>query len=249
MLRRMRWAALLLMPLALIASPVNVAAAEPTTYAYFGDGYVVTTVVHPDGRREITIGDLVAGAKTPTPPAGVIIAEPGDCDIEGAWADEHRCGTNRFRWLGWHPTIFVVDYSGANWPVYEAAVVWNQSTVLNVGYRGPYWSGCYDGHYCLSVYSDDYEKKCGVAEPNTWVGCTHMVTNGDIYYDWGTIELDDSNSASYHLNQGTACHEIGHGLGLDHNLFTSSCVYYQRLPDRSIYPANGDFLMLESIYY
>jgi hypothetical protein len=64
------------------------------------------------------------------------------------------------------------------------------------------------------------------------------------------IKLNDSTIASgnVHWHRETTCHEMGHALGLDHNLFQSSCLYFQHTSSRSDIPGNGDWRMLESIY-
>jgi predicted Zn-dependent protease len=39
-----------------------------------------------------------------------------------------------------------------------------------------------------------------------------------------TVELNDSYAGSYSQHLGTACHELGHALGLDHAPRQSSCM-------------------------
>ncbi len=170
--------------------------------------------------------------------------EPVDCNIQGAYALYRLCGINRYHWGGTHPAVYFLDHTGAQWPVYEAVVKWNESTAIDSGYR--FSTSCPSSAHCVDVYDRDYGA-------TGWVGQTNFAFNG-LTITYATISLNDHQASGYipagdaHWHRETSCHEEGHALGLDHNLFTTSCLYFQHTSSRSQYPGPGDWLMLDSIY-
>ncbi|GIH02314.1 hypothetical protein Rhe02_03810 [Rhizocola hellebori] len=241
----------LLMPLCLIVSGALAGqsyAAQSVTAVYYSQGHAITVVTKSDGTSHVFVATLADGAKTPPAAgSGAVIMEPVECSIGGAYAHGQLCGVNRVRWSGWHPTIYFIDYTGADWPVYEAAVVWNQSTALNVGYRGP-WACPGPGYNCVDVNALNYYDDCGPsAPPNTWVGCTDYTISGLTIVD-ANIRIDTGFTSNLANNQKVTCHEMGHALGLDHNVWNDSCLYYAPRMSTTVNPNWGDFAMLEDIY-
>lgn len=254
----------LILALALALVPALGASAVQTGSAaqvIFREGvHVVSERRLPSGGYEYQYAELAsqatAGAKGSeqvhadgdhvTHSGSALLSEPVDCNIQGAYAWGRLCGINRVHWSGTHPVVYFIDYSGAAWPTYEAVVQWNQSTALDAGYRTSA-SICTGATHCVGVFSAAYTYQC--AGITNWVGCTHLFTDANRNITNSTyIDLNDRYSGTYAQNQITTCHEEGHALGLDHNLFTTSCLYFERDPGVSKYPANGDYLMLDSIY-
>lgn len=170
-------------------------------------------------------------------------ATEADCSIQGSYALQQRCGTNRIHWTGSHPVVYFLDHTSSQWPVYSAASVWNQSTSIDVGYRW-YTNGCPGGAHCVHVY-DAYYGATG------WTGATSYTYNTNtLAFVEGSVvsKFNDTYSYSSKELQQTACHELGHALALGHNLYTSSCLYFETTDSASRYPADGDFSMLASIY-
>ena len=256
---RIRLTLAALASLSLLAAPVPASAAP----AGHDDGDVVAEQVNADGTINVTIwspapgvsakelyGQLkarnIAGLRDPAQSRRGARAEPVDCNIQGAYAWARLCGTQRYHWSGSHPVIYFVDHSSGAWPVYEAAVQWNKSTALDVGYRAPLVV-CPSGGFCAYVRSGSYTDKC--SSSTSWVGCTSLGLNSATrLIESATIRLNDRFSSTYAANQIVTCHELGHALGLDHNLYTTSCMYWQRTSNGSRFPHTGDYLMLESVY-
>ena len=175
------------------------------------------------------------------PDAAAVQVVPGDCGIQGAYALERRCGSDRLHWgNGPHPVVMFIDYTSAAWPVYDSVVKWNQSTALDSGYRW-YTKGC-NSVNCAYVHNGSYGA-------NGWNGHTSVNHSGldprvilSAY-----IQLNDSYGLSTTEHRMVTCHELGHALGLDHNDYTSSCLFWYAQAGTTV-PNTGDFLMLDSIY-
>ncbi|GIH04264.1 hypothetical protein Rhe02_23310 [Rhizocola hellebori] len=185
------------------------------------------------------------GLIAPTATAnGVIAPAEVDCSIQGAYAYLRLCGINRYHWGGTHPAVYFLDHTGAQWPVYESVVKWNESIAIDSGYRFSY--SCPSSAHCVDVYNQDYGDI-------GWVGQASYTHNG-LTRTAAVVKLNDYTGAGYipsgdaHWHRETSCHELGHALGLAHNLFETSCLYHQHTANRSIYPGPGDWLMLDSIY-
>jgi hypothetical protein len=259
---RARWRNTLLVALVSLASspllalPASAAPVDPD------GGDVVAERVDADGTIRVTIWTPAPGVSATTlyrelkahntvglrDPAsrGRRLAEPVDCNIQGAYAWARQCGTQQYHWSGTHPTIYFHDYTNSQWPVYEAAVVWNQSTALNVGYASR-TASCPAGLPCVSVQQGGFNDDC--AGTTKWVGCTKLGLDATTrLITTAAVRLNDLYASTYARNQMPVCHELGHALGLDHNLFKTSCMYGAADADVARTPHTGDFLMLESIY-
>ncbi|HCT75590.1 MAG TPA: hypothetical protein DGT23_03145 [Micromonosporaceae bacterium] len=140
------------------------------------------------------------------------------------------------------PIIDFVDHSGASWPVGRAVTKWNETSGIDSIYR-PKSSGC-DGApaHCVNVYSGNYGD-------NGWYGLTSRTLNSaGTYYTGASVKLNDYYGGSETEKWSSACHELGHVLGLDHNTSNTSCLYTPRSPSRSKYPNGNDFTLLERYY-
>jgi hypothetical protein len=137
----------------------------------------------------------------------------------------------------------MIDHTGSQWPVYSAAAVWNESVAMNVGYRW-YTNGCPNSN-CVDFWDKDYG--------NTgWVGETFSsyYTGSDLFVTGSVhVDLNDYYSLTGSQLQTAVCHEMGHSIGMDHNDYTSSCLYFQDDTYVSRYPNSDDFQMLADIYY
>ncbi|WP_344614245.1 matrixin family metalloprotease [Dactylosporangium salmoneum] len=138
------------------------------------------------------------------------------------------------------PVIDFVDGSGASWPVGRSVTKWNQTSGIDSIYRTS-TAGC-DGApaHCVHVYSYNYGD-------TGWTGNTSRTLNSaQTYYTQAVTELNDYYGGTEAQKWNTACHELGHVLGLDHNTSTTSCLYYARTSQQ--YPNSDDYSLLESYY-
>ena len=165
------------------------------------------------------------------------------CTINGAWALDQRCGTQRFHWAGTHPRVHIMDHTGPGWPVHTKADKWNTSPAIDTIYH---WYSQYNcTSNCVWVSDGNYGP--------TWVAHTQHYTNGGLVLTGAVVDFNDYCASGYPCGNArwmaeTTCHELGHVLGLDHNTFQSSCVYYVHTSSRSDQPGAGDYSMLDSIY-
>lgn len=108
-------------------------------------------------------------------------------------------------------TIVFEDHTGDQWPVHQALNTWAATAKAAHAALTIEYGQCRPTAKCVRVESADYGE---------WGGKLGYTTPG-------RIQLNDSpaysHSAVHQLN--AACHEIGHGLGLDHNPSHGSCLY------------------------
>jgi hypothetical protein len=233
--------------------PVGAYADEPTVVT--GSGAEVTsTVVNADGTITETIYTPAPGVSAAelalTLQASGVAATVNDDLSATAAACAH--GTARtwpsgatcfVRWSyngAVRPIIDFVDQSGASWPVGRAVTNWNQTSGIDSIYRTSS-AGC-DGApaHCVHIYSYNY----GAVG---WTGSTSRTLNAaGTYYTQAVAELNDYYGGTTAEKWNTACHEMGHILGLHHNTSTSSCLYYARTSHET--PNADDYNLLESYY-
>ena len=151
----------------------------------------------------------------------------------------------RWSYNGWaRPQMYFRDRSNDLWPVGRAVTKWNETSGIDSHYRD-FSAGCPSSTvHCIIVYNASYGK---AGEWAGVVGKTVRALNAaQTYYTGAYIALNESYGGTEAERWNTACHEIGHVLGLGHNTSTSSCLYASRTSQR--YPHSYDFTLLE-VYY
>jgi len=177
-----------------------------------------------------------AEVTTPDETSGGISALAGSCGYGIARAP---CPVEYWRNNGYDdPQMYFVDHSGSKWPTDAAVYTWNQSYGIDSYYV---WGGCpgYGGTHCVHVWSGNYGN-------SGWSGQTSYATNSDYSYIDGqtVVYLNDYYSMTSFETRSTACHELGHALGLLHAVGSGSCMYSWS----SAYPHSDDFALLGGIY-
>jgi hypothetical protein len=215
-------------------------------------GHVYAVERFSDGTGKITTWDLAPGATASqlyrtlkaqgivglVDPAGSVAAVAADCPIDGAYAWGRRCGVNQVRWAGVYPTVHMMDHTGSGWPVTNVVVDWDRTWAVHPVYH---WHTTYNcTTNCVHLHNANYGN-------TTWIGRAVLYFSGIIITD-ALVQLNDYHADTSWERRVTTCHEMGHTLGLDHNLFKTSCMYHQARSDVTRLPASGDFRMLESIY-
>jgi hypothetical protein len=241
----------LLIPSTAQAASTSPANATANVELIAPEAMVTSTVQNADGTITETIYDPAPGV-TPTQLAqnlrasglGNVTVQDAACTNGSAvtWPSDATCFV-RWSYNGAvRPIINFVDHSSSAWPVGRAVTVWNKTSGIDSIYRTA-TTGC-DGApvHCVHVYSADYGANGSQAETNRTFNAAHT------YYASATVKLNNHYSGSETTNWSTACHELGHVLGLGHNTSTSSCTYYMGVSNRSKYPLGNDYDLLERYY-
>lgn len=139
-----------------------------------------------------------------------------------------------------HPQVYFLDHTSAAWPLTAVVPNWNLAHGVDSWYRW-FANGCPGGgRHCVNVYNANYG--------NTgWTGQTTLQWSNGFFVDGGVFtQLNDFYGGSAAEHRNTTCHELGHVLGLAHNVSTSSCLWFARTSQQT--PNSDDFNMLASIY-
>lgn len=167
---------------------------------------------------------------------------PGDCGYGTARSEE--CPPIHWANNGFgHPQVNFVDYSGSNWPVDSAVYTWNQAEGIDSTYVYQNCPG-QPGTHCVPVFSGNYGA-------TGWAGLTNYQydPNTRNFNDGGVnVYLNDFYSYNADGFRQDSCHELGHALGLAHNVQDYSCMWFQIQNNAHLVPDSDDFNMLASIY-
>jgi hypothetical protein len=143
-----------------------------------------------------------------------------------------------------NPIVRINDHSSASWPVNTVAYRWNQANGIDTWY---YWNNCpfMAGARCIDVFSGFYPR-------NGFCGTTFKYYYGSVHHgrfrepEPGMnfrVELNDSYNTTECPRASLACHELGHVLGLAHNIGAAgtSCM---RVYETTSWPGSDDYTML-----
>lgn len=173
---------------------------------------------------------------------GAMAVAPCSLGIARTWPSNTTCFV-RWSYSGAvRPIINFVDHSSARWPVGRSVTEWNKTSGIDSIYRTKS-AGCDGGPaHCVNVYSGNYGR-------NGWMGKTYVVWNSaQTYFESARVELNNSYGGAEVVDWATACHELGHVLGLGHNNAKSSCMYKEDAAGVSKYPHADDRKLLERYY-
>ncbi|GGK19447.1 hypothetical protein GCM10010124_10050 [Pilimelia terevasa] len=170
-------------------------------------------------------------------------ARAGQCRLGTAYAlEDGRCPPIRWAWAGYpDPQVHFRDRTPRAWPVKEAVRAWNRAPGVD-----SHWTdrGCpRERRHCVEVRSGDFG--------SGWAGnTTYRMTMGRNFVDGSVlVRLNDRYATSTADRRSTACHELGHALGVGHNTSTASCMYpVDNALDRT-QPHRGDVDLLRRVIY
>jgi hypothetical protein len=140
-----------------------------------------------------------------------------------------------------HPQVYFLDHTSSAWPLTAVVPNWNLAHGVDSWYRW-FTAGCPGGgRHCVNVYDANYGG-------TGWTGLSHFSWNSSNNFIDGSVytQLNDFYGGTAAEHRNTTCHELGHDLGLAHNVSTSSCLYFVRTSQQT--PNADDFNMLAAIY-
>ncbi|MER5650738.1 matrixin family metalloprotease [Streptosporangium sp. NPDC002524] len=190
-----------------------------------------------EGKKNVKVTSHAPESRTEP---GVGAAAASDCAY--GQARTVTCPVSYWRNLGRsNPVVMFSDYSSAAWPTDAAVYKWNVVPNIDSWYR-------YGGHcdvlndaFCVNVYSADY------GDTGWWGRATHYYVppnHGAII--GAEVHLNDAPNLTAAQRGSTVIHELGHVLGLGHNMWSGD-VMYAYAPSRQDIGGENSAL-LQSIY-
>ncbi|HWH00906.1 MAG TPA: hypothetical protein VNV66_16690 [Pilimelia sp.] len=157
--------------------------------------------------------------------------------------DNGYCPPARWRWNGFaDPQVYFRDFTPDAWPVRESVADWNRAYGVD-----SYWTlgSCpTGGRHCVGVHAANYGA-------NGWNGLTVYSLDSGRYFIDGSVVINFNTyyAATAADRRNSTCHEIGHALGVGHNLSTASCVYSPDIWSNPQYPHSSDYNLLRYVIY
>jgi hypothetical protein len=155
------------------------------------------------------------------------------------WRDDDSAGFPR-GFLYW------VDRTGAPWPVFSSAIVWDREPRLDAVYTSNP-SAC--PRHCVAVFTRDL----GRCTPRAGLyGITFgPTTRAGHFRERTRVVLNNRCNSGINRAQRreVACHELGHSIGLDHRPRVATCMRDGNVVNPQTTPDGHDFAMLHNRLY
>jgi hypothetical protein len=143
--------------------------------------------------------------------------------------------------------VTIADFTGAQWPVFAAAIEWDRPERLNVIYQS---GGCGGFDHCIDVRAEQFAEGC-----STVAGRTILVRDGNhIGGANSRVRLNTRcNDRADREQRVITCHEEGHVTGLGEepeSLEAATCMGAQagQLGQASHLPRQHDRDAIQNIY-
>nr|WP_240779390.1 M43 family zinc metalloprotease [Nonomuraea zeae] len=163
---------------------------------------------------------VVRHAPTSSAESDVRPMGPGDCAYGSART--LTCPNSWWPNLGRHnPVVLFNDHSSAAWPTTNAVYKWNQTPNIDSWYT---WNNCNQINVsCVNVWSGNYGN-------SGWAGKTYFT------YVWGgtgemlasDVHLNEYYTPTTWTRNHVVTHELGHVLGLEHNVWSGDVMHAQQ---------------------
>lgn len=147
--------------------------------------------------------------------------------------------------------VTISDFTPSGWPVLAATNTWATEPNIDVYYN---FGGCGGTGHCVDVRLKNMAETC-----NQLRGFMDPAYSNGHYSQDSIVRFNDACSASQFTNQNRrsiACHELGHVMGLAHELnlsLSESCMVVPNNPpnwvNRTELPSNHDFNVLHNTIY
>ena len=147
-------------------------------------------------------------------------------------------------------SMWLIDYTGSNWPVYDSAVEWNNNGRVVITYQYGTASGCPND--CVGVDTSNTQGPC--SGQNITYGQTNPAfTNNGGHLTGATNVRFNVHCAGNQLNDAgrreLTCHELGHAVGwIGHRSGSCMRTGYIVGPLQR-FPSGHDFDMFDSPLY
>lgn len=142
------------------------------------------------------------------------------------------------------PQVRFLNVAGAQWPVEAAVREWNRAAGIDSYHHAQRRCSFQPGNHCVSVQDGNYGA-------TGWVGQTsysYSTRTRNFIENSVSVKLNGYYSLNADGRRQTVCHELGHALGLGHNVRDLSCMWHQTRNTAHRVPDNDDFSLLASIY-
>ncbi|MDP9069269.1 MAG: hypothetical protein M3N53_13120 [Actinomycetota bacterium] len=151
--------------------------------------------------------------------------------------------------------VTIVDNTDSKWPVYAAALKWDEAPKIDVVYKYGTCSGSYGHCVGVGVISASQYPYGGCLDSGGYaVVSPYSSSNNHINPDESFIRFNGDCGRDAFTNRdrrALACEEEGHMIGLDHanyDLYSSTCMASGPITRLKETPRQHDFDLVDSIY-
>ena len=227
------------------APPAMATSPDTSVVAQTIQGGITTTTIY-DAAPGVSAAQLydklqAAGVRGLQAPVSGMTPALSSTDCSYVTATSFACPNVHWTNSGFaHPSIIFDDMTSVAWPVAASTYEWNTAQGIDSYYHQ---NSCgTPGTHCVTLVDANYG--------NTgWAGLTTLTPDSNHNIVSASIQLNDSGYYNAYGYRQVACHEMGHALGLGHNVVVTSCLNKNNQNSSSAeFPNGDDFSLLQAIY-
>jgi hypothetical protein len=149
-----------------------------------------------------------------------------------------------------HAQVYIVDLTGAAWPVATVVYKWNEANSINGARFNVYYDSSCPSSSLHCVRVREYTNSTA---PNSSCvgayGCTISDPADANNHQTGVrVWLNNTTVTTAAQHRKSTCHEIGHVFRLNHRFVDGSCMEQGESPPISQYPDSHDYTGLYNLY-